>query len=175
MTSTNLASPPTNSSLPKGTKSSGNAIVTPTDVQHIESSLQQRMTADKDIVEELLLVCGVIGTTDETEEGGAFVPVTDCLNWLQDLQRALRRDDDLYRPISLLLAQWNVVEQKLLPLVLNCRYDTDIVLTVAKILVILTKPLSETTARAGRMVINTKKKKEDERYAVILSMSRSHT
>lgn len=121
-----------------------------------EASLLKRMSPDKEIVDELLLVCGVIGTTDSA---AGFVPVTDCLNWLQDLQRALRRDDDLYRPISLLLAQWNVVEQKLLPLVLNCRYDSDIVLTVAKILVILTKPLSDTTVRAGRMTIDTKKSK----------------
>ena len=108
---------------------------------------------EKNIVDELLLVCGVIGTT--TNEGNELVPVTDCLNWLQDLQRALRRDDDLCRPISLLIGKWRVVQQKLLPLVMACRYDTAIVLTVVKILVILTKPLSENTKRAGRMVIDT--------------------
>ena len=67
---------------------------------------------EKNIVDELLLVCGVIGTT--TNEGNELVPVTDCLNWLQDLQRALRRDDDLCRPISLLIGKWRVVQQKLL-------------------------------------------------------------
>ena len=127
------------------------------------------MTVDKKIVDELLLVCGVIGTTITTaQENNAsskkdpnqqelLIPVTDCLNWLQDLQRALRRDDDLCRPISLLLGQWKVVPQKLLPLVISCRYDTAIVLTVCKILVILTKPLAENTQRAGRMTIDTKK------------------
>jgi Timeless protein len=115
-----------------------------------------RMKVSKEIVEELLLVCGVIGTT--TEQGNELVPVTDCLNWLQDLQRALRRDDDHYRPISLLLSQWNIVEQKLLPLVLTARYDTAIVLTVCKILVILTKPLSDQAVRAGRMAIATQPK-----------------
>ena len=111
------------------------------------------MTVDKGVVDELLLVCGVIGTTTKDDE---LVPVKDCLNWLQDLQRALRRDDDLYRPISLLLGRWRVVQQKLLPLAMTCRYDTAIVLTVVKILVILTKPLSENTKRAGRMIIDSK-------------------
>lgn len=132
----------------KHTKRSA-AIVSP-DQQQLD-----RMKVSKDIVDELLLVCGVIGTTTEGDE---LVPVTDCLNWLQDLQRALRRDDDLYRPISLLLCQWKIVEQKLLPLVLTSRYDPAIVLTVCKILVILTKPLSDQTLQAGRMAIATKPK-----------------
>ena len=120
------------------------------------SSLERRLTVESDVVDELLLVCGVIGTT--RNEGNDLVPVTDCLNWLQDLQRALRRDEDLYRPISLLMGKWKVVEQKLLPLVISCRFDTAIVLTVVKILVILTKPLAENTRRAGRMIIDTSSK-----------------
>jgi timeless len=122
------------------------------------------MAVDKSVVDELLLVCGVIGTTTETSSNGieTLVPVTDCLNWLQDLQRALRRDEDLYRPISLLLGKWNVVPQKLLPLVLTCRYDTPMVLTIVKILVILTKPLHENTKRAGKLVIDTKSNKVTE-------------
>jgi timeless len=119
------------------------------------SSLNKRMSVDKNVVDELLLVCGVLCTIDD--DTGQLVPVEDCLNWLQDLQRALRRDDDLYRPISLLLGQWKVVHQKLLPLVLSCRYDTAMVLTICKILVILTKPLAENTVRAGKMVIDTQK------------------
>lgn len=128
-------------------------VITPgKDSEHLD----HKMVVEKEIVEELLLVCGVIGTT--TGEGDELVPVTDCLNWLQDLQRALRRDDDMFRPISLLIGKWKVVEQKLLPLVTTCRYDTAIVLTVVKILVILTKPLAESTKRAGRMIIDTSSK-----------------
>lgn len=100
------------------------------------------------------MVCGVIGTT--TTDGEELVPVTDCLNWLQDLQRALRRDDDAFRPISLLISKWRVVEQKLLPLILSCRYDNAMVLTIVKILVILTKPLNEVTKAHGRAAIKTK-------------------
>jgi timeless len=130
------------------------ALITPT------KNNDPRMTVEKGVVDELLLVCGVIGTT--TNEGNELVPVTDCLNWLQDLQRALRRDDDQFRPISLLIGKWNVVQQKLLPLVMTCRYDTAIVLTVVKILVILTKPLAENTKRAGRMIIDTSSNKKND-------------
>jgi timeless len=122
------------------------------------NNLSSRMSVPKNVVDELLLVCGVIGTTDER---GKFIPVTDCLAWLQDLQRALRRDDDSYRPISLLLSQWKIVSQKLIPLVLMCNYDSALVLTVCKSLVILTKPLSPNTIRAAHMVIDTKKNSEE--------------
>lgn len=125
------------------------------------TSLDHRMAVENNVVDELLLVCGVIGTTTNSGNGNELVPVTDCLNWLQDLQRALRRDEDSYRPISLLLGKWKIVEQKLLPLVVTCRYDTPIVLTVLKILVILTKPLAENSQRAGQMIIDTASSKSD--------------
>jgi timeless len=125
------------------------------------SVLDKAMSVDKSIVDELLLVCGVMGTTVTDDENvKTIVPVTDCLNWLQDLQRALRRDDDLYRPVSLLLGQWKVVEQKLLPLAWSCRYDSTLVLTICKLLVILTKPLAENTKRAGKVIIVAKKSNE---------------
>jgi timeless len=132
------------------------------------------MTVDKQIVDELLLVCGVIGTTtkvsaaaagrdghdhhDDDDDNNQFtiVPVTDCVQWLQDLQRCLRRDDDVTRPISLLLHSWNIVVQKLLPLVYNTQYDTVLIITICKIIVLLTKPLHVQTIRAGRMMIHTK-------------------
>lgn len=120
------------------------------------------MDVDKAVVDELLLVCGVIGSTSTRTdpstglESEVFVPVTDCINWLQDLQRALRRDHETYRPVSLLLGQWRVVSQKLLPLVVSCRYDRNLVLTVCKILVILTKPLSDAARNAGRLTVDAK-------------------
>lgn len=127
------------------------------------------MVVDARVLDELLLVCSVIGSTtiiNDPITGGTreeFVPVTDCLNWLQDLQRALRRDHETYRPVSLKLGQWKVVCQKLLPLVMSCRYDSGLVMTVCKILVILTKPLSEAAINAGRLTIDIKKKKVPER------------
>lgn len=134
---------------------------------------------EKEVIDELLLVCGVIGTTieeaynnistgnstnhNEKKQQTNIVPVTDCLNWLQDLQRVLRRDDDLYRLISLLLKQWNIVTNTLLPLLLHSSYDTPIVLTICKILVILTKPLSDNTIRSNKLCIDTKSGKWSEK------------
>jgi timeless len=119
------------------------------------------LTVDKSIVNELLLVCGVIGSTvdPKTQE---MIPVEDCINWLQDLQRALRRDEDAFRPISLLLGQWKIVEQKLLPLVLSCRYNTPLILTIVKILVILTKPISDNAKNAAGMIIDTRRGKTEQ-------------
>ena len=139
----------------QNTKSGNRKAATITPPKAAFTDLDRRMSVEKGVVDELLLICGVIGTS--TNDGEELIPVTDCLNWLQDLQRALRRDDDLYRPISLLIGKWRVVQQKLLPLIMTCRYDSAIVLTVVKILVILTKPLAENTKRAGRVIIDTKK------------------
>jgi hypothetical protein len=131
--------------------------------------INPEMVVDDRVLDELLLVCSVIGSntlrTDPNTGASReeFVPVTDCLNWLQDLQRALRRDHETYRPVSLKLGQWKVVSQKLLPLVVGCRYDAAMVLTVCKILVILTKPLSEAAKNAGRMTVDVRKGKVDER------------
>jgi Timeless protein len=135
------------------------------------SNSSNRFTVDKQIVDELLLVCGVIGTTTSTttasdsnnhdnhndnDDVPMIIPVTDCVQWLQDLQRCLRRDDDTIRTISILLYSWNIVIQKLLPLLLYTQYDTTLIITICKILVLLTKPLHIQTIYAGRMVINTK-------------------
>ena len=57
-----------------------------------------------------------------------------------------------------------MVSQKLLPLVVSCRYDAALVVTVLKILVILTKPMSETAKNAGRLVIDARVGKTDELY-----------
>ena len=148
---------PTTASNPTTTTKTTKKTTTRRQVTPLAPPKPQRIAVDKNIVDELLLVCSVIGSHDETT--GQFVPVTDCLAWLQDLQRALRRDDDLTRPICALVGDWRVVEQKLLPLVLACRYNVPLVLTVCKILVILTKPLSTATARAAVLPIDTKSKK----------------
>lgn len=99
---------------------------------------ENRMEVPKEVMNELLLVCSVITSTSAGEK---VVPVTDCVNWLQDLQRVLRRDDDVFRAISLTVGSWKIVEKKLIPLVIGCRYNWGMVLTIVKILVILTKPM----------------------------------
>jgi len=119
------------------------------------------MTVDKSIVDELLLICSIIGSEVDSVTH-KIVPIPECILWLQDLQRALRRDEDATRPISLLLGNWNIVQQKLLPLVLSCRYDKVLVITIVKILVILTKPMSEAAKKAGRLVIDVKSRKVND-------------
>ena len=121
------------------------------------------MIVSKPVIDELLLVCGVIGSTtiNPNTNQEEFVPVTDAMNWLQDLQRCLKRDHEIYRPISLKLGSWRVVSTKLLPLVMSCRFDRNMVMTVCKILVILTKPMSESAKKAGRMSVDVKSGKVD--------------
>ena len=156
--------------------------VTPSSRHHQDAAslhLHKRMSVDKDVYEELLLVCSVIGTTissdkstannteedkDNSDNNVQLLPVTDCLNWLQDLQRTLRRDDDLYRPISLKICALKIIPQKLLPLIMSCRYDSAVTLTILKILVLLTKPLASNTKAAACQVIDTKNKKLPEMY-----------
>lgn len=128
-------------------------MVTPSSFE----SLQSRLTVDKNIVDELLLVCGVIGTTTEEGDATRIIPVTDCLQWIQDLQRCLRRDDDIYRPISILLKSWNILSSKLIPLALCSQYDTAMLTTLCKVFVILTKPLHTQTIHTARMILNPKK------------------
>ena len=115
------------------------------------------------VVDECLLIFGVIGSSAVDDDGNeSIVPVDDCVKWLQDLQRVLRTDHDVYRPISIFLGQSRAVAQKLLPLAVGCRYDRDLVMTLCKILVILTKPMNEAAKNAGRMTIDTKSGKVDE-------------
>lgn len=122
---------------------------------------------ESNMMNELLLVVSVLGShvTEEDEEGGIserFVPVADCLNWLQDLQRALRSDKDDLRPIANQLGTWKVVEEKLIPIALVKRDDSDTILTLAKLFVILTKPMTKAAKQAALINIDVKSKKFSE-------------
>ena len=133
-------------------------IQAPKIIQKIHASTVDPLHISENIVNELLLIYSVIGSTDPVTN--KFVPVTDCLNWLQDLQRTLRRDDDITRNIALLLGSWQIVQKKLLPIVVACQYDSALVMTIVKLLVILTKPLSGGAQKAARLVIDVKKSKQ---------------
>ena len=130
----------------------------PPTIQKLDARRIDPLHISENIVNELLLICSVIGSTDPLTN--KFVPVTDCLNWLQDLQRALRRDDDTTRTIALLLGSWQIVQKKLLPIVLACQYDSALVMTIVKLLVILTKPMNGGALKAARLVIDVKKSKQ---------------
>lgn len=70
--------------------------------------------------------------------------------------RALRRDDDSTREICITISCWRVVQQKLIPLVLECRDDGPLVKTIFKIYVMLTMPLSKPARDALTNPINPK-------------------
>jgi len=124
---------------------------------------------------ELFLVCSVLGSkVEETDPSTGeiferFIPVEDAASWLQDLQRAIKRDDDQTRPISLLLSSWNVLPTTLIPLVLSQPDDESIVRTMAKVFVILTKPLTEVARKAARFNVDTKSQVRD---AALISLWR---
>lgn len=70
--------------------------------------------------------------------------------------RALRRDDDDTREICITVSSWRVVQQKLIPLILECRDDGVLVKTLLKIYVMLTMPLSKSAEKALAQPVNPK-------------------
>ena len=111
----------------------------------------------KSMLSELLLIVSVLGSTTTLPDGSSvFVPVPDCLSWLQDLQRALRGDNDDIRLHALQLSSWSVLRDKLLPLSLSRSDDPETLETVCKLGVILTKPMTAAALRAGMLRIDTK-------------------
>lgn len=72
------------------------------------------------------------------------------------LCRALRRDDDSTREIGITISSWRVVQQKLVPLILECRDDSILVKTLLKIYVMLTMPLSKPAEEALAKPVNPK-------------------
>lgn len=119
------------------------------------------MEIEEPLINELLLVGAALGSTETlTAEDGSlverFIRGENCLEWLQDLQRALRRDDEATRAVSIRLGSWRVVETKLLPLLLECRDDMELVVTLAKIFVMLTMPLGPTARKWARFQVNAR-------------------
>lgn len=79
-------------------------------------------------------------------EGASPLRTVMCV--LTCLCRALRRDDDSTREIGITISSWRVVQQKLVPLILECRDDSILVKTLLKIYVMLTMPLSKPAEEA---------------------------
>ncbi|KAJ1455705.1 hypothetical protein M885DRAFT_519416 [Pelagophyceae sp. CCMP2097] len=109
-------------------------------------------TMPKGMLEELLLVCTFVGTkrADDGGEGApgqqGFVRGEDSIHWLQDLQRALRRDETAERAVRVTLGSWNVLQTKLLPLAETSLSDAGELRTLIKIFIMMTMPL-EAAAR----------------------------
>ena len=76
------------------------------------------------MLNELLLVCSNLGVTTELETGEPiFTRGEDCEEWVHDLQRAIRRDHAIYRLIAKTLGRWQILQKKLLPLLINHQND----------------------------------------------------
>lgn len=78
------------------------------------------------------------------------------MNLVNLVRRALRRDDDTMREICITISSWRVVQQKLVPLILECRDDSILVKTLIKIYVMLTMPLSKPAEEALMKPVNPK-------------------
>jgi Timeless protein len=59
-----------------------------------------------------------------------------CSACASELHSALRRDVDATRDITIQLSKWKVPQTKLLPLLVECRDDAELVKTVSTALVI---------------------------------------
>lgn len=60
------------------------------------------------------------------------------------------------REVCITISSWRVVQQKLVPLILECRDDSVLVKTLLKIYVMLTMPLSKPAAEALLKPVNPK-------------------
>ena len=95
---------------------------------------------DAAMLNELLLVCSNLGMLRVPQEGGAPVLMRgeDCEQWIHDLQRALRRDHATHRLVTKQLGQWQILQKKLLPLLVHHQHDWPLVFSILKVLVMLT-------------------------------------
>ena len=125
------------------------------------------------VIDELVLVCTFLGTNETVkDESGAertsFVRGKDCLEWLNDLRRVIQRDNDILRTIGNKIGNWKVVEQKLLPLLLEYRDDRRLVLTLCKIFVSVTMPMHQAAVTALSKAVTRSAAKEDPTLAAEL-------
>ncbi len=86
---------------------------------------------------------------DETRLGGGetFEPGEDYADCLKDIMRQLRREHPTKRHLYKNLGTLQVVQSKLVPLLLTCHGDDKLVFQVAKLLVMLTLPVEEVIGR----------------------------
>eukprot|EP00937_MAST-01D_sp_MAST-1D-sp2_P000746 g746.t1 len=104
----------------------------------------------KDMMNELLLVCSSLGALEEVEAPDGtvserFARGEDYLNWVQDLQRAIRRDGRT-RAVARQLGLWRIFQKKLLPMVAQHSDERELVFSVLKLLVMLTMPVDDETS-----------------------------
>lgn len=111
-----------------------------------EDGEAQQQELDPQMMNELLLVCSNLGIVHANEEGdSAFTRGEDCIEWIHDLQRAIRRDHAKLKLVTLTLGRWKVLQNKLIPLLINHQDDWTLVFPILKVLVMLTMKLPADT------------------------------
>ncbi|CAH0516231.1 unnamed protein product [Peronospora belbahrii] len=117
--------------------------------EHDDHQSHESSILDDAIQNELLLVCsnlGMLQNDHKEEKPPVLIRSEDCELWIHDLQRVLRRDHMKYRLITKQLGKWKIVQKKLLPLLVTYQHDWSLVLSILKVLVMLTtKPPTNST------------------------------
>ncbi|KAK1947588.1 Protein timeless [Phytophthora citrophthora] len=125
---------------------------------------------DQDMMNELLLVCSNLGMLRVQVEGEAPVLMRgeNCVEWIHDLQRAIRRDHAKHKLVAKQLGKWKILQKKLLPLLVNHQHDWKLVFSILKVLVMLTmKPPRDSTNIAQQLKYLRQYKHEFLRCGVI--------
>lgn len=144
-----------------------------------EGGILDRM--EKGMLEELLLVCTFVGTQRAASdaEGGetleSFVRGEDCMAWLQDLQRTLRRDESDESSVRVTIGSWKVLRTKLLPIAEASAGDVNVTRTLIKIFVLLTMPLKNRAMDALRVAPSAAKATAGDKQSANAPLAPSST
>lgn len=117
------------------------------------------LTLDHDMLEELMLINGVVATaaTVKDEAGNlreTVLPVDNHVMWLNDCLRALKNDNEDTRPVAVQLGAWSFPQRKLAPLLLEYGSDHETVRAVLRILMHLTNPMTKKARQAALVNID---------------------
>eukprot|EP01133_Synstelium_polycarpum_P003486 gene3486-3981_t len=114
---------------------------------------------------ELISICEELGSWHEIEVDEdvnnnnaraeikkVFVKGDEALEALIELARLIRRDQEPYRDVYHTLGPWNIVKNKLLPLMATYTDNVTLMLPIVKVLIKLTMPIPPETTDAGKLV-----------------------
>uniref|UniRef100_M4BWM0 Timeless N-terminal domain-containing protein n=1 Tax=Hyaloperonospora arabidopsidis (strain Emoy2) TaxID=559515 RepID=M4BWM0_HYAAE len=150
----------------------GNEMVEDADMSLSDSDSASTLepSLDDAMLNELLLVCSNLGMLRVSQEGEAPVLMRgeDCEQWIHDLQRAVRRDHATHRLVAKQLGQWQILQKKLLPLLVHHQHDWPLVFSILKVLVMLTtKPPRDSSHIAQQLQYLRQYKHEFLRLQVV--------
>jgi hypothetical protein len=112
----------------------------------------------KEEADELFIITQGLGQTDMclNEKTGLeeekFSKGEACLDFIFDLQRSIRRDQEEFRSTSKTIGSWDIVTKKLFPLVVDYEEEKPLLFAITKVLVMLTMPVSDKTRNKEELV-----------------------